>query len=57
MKKKVYFLFSVIFIILGIWVIIFYNKKDTYNEFLELLISPKTYEEVLNDTTDLEKSN
>jgi len=55
MKKKVYFLFSIIFIILVIGIIIFYNKKDTCNEFLELLISPKTYEEVPSNTTDLEK--
>lgn len=53
MKKKVYFLFSVIFIILVILVIIFYNKKDTCNEFFKLLISPKTYEETSYDATDL----
>ncbi|MEW8995706.1 hypothetical protein [Clostridium sp.] len=53
MKKKLYFLFSVISIILVIWAIIFYSKKDIYNEFLKLLISPKTYEETLDDTTDL----
>ncbi|WP_346929873.1 hypothetical protein [Clostridium sp.] len=53
MKKKLYFLFSVISIILVIWAIVFYNKKDIYNEFLKSLISPKTYEETLDDTTDL----
>jgi uncharacterized membrane protein len=55
MKKKVYFLFSIIFIILVIGAIIFYNEKDIYNEFFKSLISPKTYEEILNDTSDLEK--
>jgi uncharacterized membrane protein len=55
MKKKVYFLFSIIFIILVIGAIIFYNEKDIYNEFFKSLISPKTYEEILSDTSDLEK--
>ncbi len=53
MKKKFHFLFSVIFIILVIGSIFFYNKKDIYNEFLKSLISPKTYEETSYDATDL----
>jgi len=53
MKKKVYFLFSIIFIILVIGAILFYNKKDIYNEFLKSLISPKTYEETSYADIDL----
>lgn len=53
MKKKVYFLFSIIFIILVIGGIIFYNKKDIRNEFLKSLISPKTYEETSYADIDL----
>ena len=59
MKKKVYFLFSIIFIILVIGVIIFYNKKDIHKEFLKALISPKTYEETSYayiDLTQLEQN-
>lgn len=57
MKKKLYFLFSVVFIILVIWAIVFYNKKDIRNEFLKSLISPKTYEKTLGDTADLDQFN
>lgn len=53
MKKKFYFLFSVIFIILVIGTIIFYSKKDIRSEFLKSLISPKTYEKTSYADVDL----